>query len=546
MNFKGRESAGKLRGGYYTPPSVASFLARWVMAGKPRTILEPSVGDGAFLRAFQGLHHRIQFTGIELAEEEAIKARKTAEGNGFQAEILQGNFLAWALESAERYDAVVGNPPYVRFQYLAEEDRALAERVFERHHLAFTGHANAWVPFAIASVAKLLPGGRLAMVIPSEILHVLHAAPVRTFLASECRRVLIIDPRELLFEGTLQGTVLVMAEKKLGGEPSEGVSIVSVAGSDFLGKDPEQLFERTTYAPAERGKWTKLLLSPAESELFEEARSSIRRFQDMASVDLGILTGANAFFVVDKATVMKYDLSGFALPALGKSGQCPGVIYDEAIHRENEAKGLRTNLISFGKEAVERLPTGAREYIALGESQMIHLRQKCRNRTPWYSIPSVYPAKIGMVKCSHAYHRLILNRAGACTTTTAYRVRIVDGAVSPARLVFSFLNSLTALATELLGRHYGGGVLELVPSEIEQLPVPVIGSAEYDLEALDAKIKGGTSADVLLREQDEVVLKAAGLTMRERTVIHEAWKRIRDRRHRRGDQGVSGESRADT
>jgi len=539
MNFKGEESASTLRGGYYTPPSVASFLARWVMARKPRTILEPSVGDGAFLRAFQGLHRGIRFTGIELAGEEAIKARKTAEGNGFQAEILQGNFLAWALESVEHYDAVVGNPPYVRYQYLAEEDHALAEQVFERHHLAFTRHANAWVPFVVASLGKLAPGGRLAMVIPSEVLHVLHAAPVRTFLMSECRRVLIIDPRKLLFEGTLQGTVLLMAEKKLGGESPEGVSIVPAAG-DFLAQDPEELFERATYAPTDRGKWTKLLLSSLESEVFEEARSSIRRFQDMASVDLGILTGANAFFVVDKATVARHHLSGFALPVLGKSGQCPGVIYDEALHQENEARGLRTNLISFGKE--ERLPKGARGYIALGESQKIHLRQKCRNRTPWYSIPSVYPATIGMVKCSHEYHRLILNRAGACTTTTAYRVRIVDGAVSPARLVFSFVNSLTALGIELLGRHYGGGVLELVPSEIERLPVPVIGSADCDLEALDAKIKRGIRADVLLREQDEVILKAAGLTLRERTIIHEAWKRIRDRRHRRGDQGVSSES----
>jgi hypothetical protein len=33
------------------------------------------------------------------------------------------------------------------------------------------------------------------------------------------------------------------------------------------------------------------------------------------------------------------------------------------------------------------------------------------------------------------------------------------------------VNSLTALTAELEGRHYGGGVLELVPSEIEKLAV---------------------------------------------------------------------------
>ncbi len=39
--------------------------------------------------------------------------------------------------------------------------------------------------------------------------------------------------------------------------------------------------------------------------------------------------------------------------------------------------------------------------------------------------------------------------------------------------MFGFLNGLTALTAELEGRHYGGGVLELVPSEIEKLLVPV-------------------------------------------------------------------------
>ena len=69
---------------------------------------------------------------------------------------------------------------------------------------------------------------------------------------------------------------------------------------------------------------------------------------------------------------------------------------------------------------------------------------------------------------------------------------------------------------------------ELVPSEIEKLPIPVIGS--IDLEALDAKIRGGINADVLLKEQDGAILGAAGLTKRERTILHEAWQRIRDGR----------------
>lgn len=37
----------KLRGGYYTPPTIASFLLQWGAHGIPHPeILEPSCGDG--------------------------------------------------------------------------------------------------------------------------------------------------------------------------------------------------------------------------------------------------------------------------------------------------------------------------------------------------------------------------------------------------------------------------------------------------------------------------------------------------------------------
>ena len=345
--------------------------------------LEPSCGDGVFVQSFRGLHrHTIQLTGIELCEEEALKARDRVRENRFlRAEILHANFLPWAvkmLESGKQFDAVVGNPPYIRYQCLKHDDQRLAKRIFERYHLSFTRHANAWVPFVIASLGMLKPGGRMAMVVPSELLHVLHAAPARQFLSNECRRILIIDPIELLFEKALQGTVLLMVEKRSSrAEASEGVSVTPVAGNDFLYKDPESFFKNATYVSGEilDHKWTELLLSPAELSVLEKVRrlSTIRRFGDIASVDAGILTGANKFFVVDRATVQRFSLSRFARPVLGRSEYCPGVIYDGALHQENEAKGLPSSLICFDKTPVGR-PQRTREYIDLGERENLHTR----------------------------------------------------------------------------------------------------------------------------------------------------------------------------
>src|SRR5690606_20767904 len=105
-------------------------------------------------------------------------------------------------------------PPFVRYQYLPEQFQVFAKEIFDSLNLGFTKHTNAWVPFVLASIKLLRPGGRLAMVVPAEIIHVTHARSLRAYLGRECRRLTIIDPEELWFSDTLQGAVILLAEKK--------------------------------------------------------------------------------------------------------------------------------------------------------------------------------------------------------------------------------------------------------------------------------------------------------------------------------------------
>ena len=125
-----------------------------------------------------------------------------------------------------------------------------------------------------------------------------------------------------------------------------------------------------------------------------------------------------------------------------------------------------------------------------------------------FLVPSVYKTNIGMLKRSHNYPRLILNSADAYTTDTAYRICT---SMKPDVLVYNFINSLTALSAELEGRHYGGGVLELVPSEIENLLVPMVNIEQMSLAMLDSAIVAGNDQNALFVKQNAKVLKAAGL-----------------------------------
>lgn len=540
MNFKENETQDKLRGGYYTPLGIAQFLSRWVLSAKPKTLLEPSCGDGAFIRALSGLHsHTLTLTAIERDAEEAEKAEAAAkELKRVKVDVVNDDFLAWAerrLEEGAHYDAVTGNPPYIRYQYLDAVDQALSEAIFRRYDLRFTKHTNAWVPFVIACMGLLAPGGRLAMVIPSEILHVLHAGSLRNFLLAQGSKIFMIDPNELLFSEALQGTVLLMVEKKqVSTDPSHGVAIYSAPDNAFLQLNPDSLFNDAIFVAGDvlNGKWMKVLLTSEELSAFEKARSlpGVKRFSDVAKVDVGIVTGANKFFLVNDATVEAHDLEEFARPMFGRSEHCPGVIYDESVHAANKAKGYPSNFLMFGKTAVKELPLKVRRYIKSGEADELHTRYKCRIRTPWYAVPSIYTTELGMLKRAHNFPRLILNSVGAYTTDTAYRIRSLG--IEPEKLVYCFINSLTALTAELEGRHYGGGVLELVPSEIEKLLIPLAAGVKPRLAALDNDVRKQVHGEILLKKQDDHVLHAVGLTYEECTLIRQALLRVRSRRHR--------------
>lgn len=540
MKFFESQSAQKLRGGYYTPLDLAAFLSSWVRDIKPKNVLEPSCGDGAFFQAMSmtGGFEKTDIIGFELDDVEAAKASRRAGEIGLKkAKVKPQDFLAWAIENmgegGERFDAVVGNPPFVRYQFLPPNFQVRAETIFDELDLKFTKHTNAWVPFILASMALLRPGGRLAMIVPAEIIHVTHAQSLRSYLGQECRRLVIVDPEELWFEGTLQGAVILMAEKRSSAkQKSEGLGMFPVKGREFLQRPPEEVFAapQSINGKTVVGKWTRALLDVETRDLFDEIEEhpEVHRFNDIARVDVGIVTGANKFFLVSDQTVESYGLEKYAHPMFGRSEHCPGIIYDERQHSANAAKGTPTNFLWFD-DAPEAMRSGPKQYIASGEVEQLHTRYKCRIRKPWFKVPSVYSTEVGMLKRSHDTPRLILNRIGAYTTDTAYRIRTRE--VEGDKLVGCFLNPLTALSAELEGRHYGGGVLELIPSEIERLTIPIPVSVSIDLADIDNSIRTRPTHETLER-QGKVILGALGISKVKQESTLAGWRKLRDRRHR--------------
>ena len=236
MDFKELQTEQKLRGGYYTSEDLADFLTRWVAEANPEFILEPSSGDGAFFARVASRIGNPKVTAFEIDVNEARKGFERATSSGLTNVTVQADdFLGWAFDAIEgkvSFDAVIGNPPFIRYQYLPPLFQSRAQSIFKALNCKFTKHTNAWVPFVMASFALLRPGGRLAMVVPAEIIHVMHAQSLRTYLSQTARRIVIVDPEEIWFSETLQGAVLLLAEKRRGEDDCpEGLGIYRVRGS---------------------------------------------------------------------------------------------------------------------------------------------------------------------------------------------------------------------------------------------------------------------------------------------------------------------------
>ena len=185
----------KLRGGYYTSSEVATWLCAWAIRSPKDRVLEPSCGDGVFLEAaakrFAELGARSpaiarQLTGVEIVAGEADRARARLQEQlrGRAAEVVNtGDFFGWWQDSAQpEFDAVIGSPPFIRYQTFPEPHRSLAMALMVEQGLSPNRLTNIWVPFVVAAVASLRSSGRLALVLPAELLQVTYAAQLRSFL----------------------------------------------------------------------------------------------------------------------------------------------------------------------------------------------------------------------------------------------------------------------------------------------------------------------------------------------------------------------------
>jgi len=541
----------KARGAFFTPPAIAEFLARWAIANDPGArVLDPTCGEAVFLLAAGARLRELgaaptavpeQLTGVDLHQPSLDESGRILRADGLGARLVRSDFFelvtpAQIGDALGWQDAVIGNPPFVRYQQHRGDVRKRSASAALAQGVRLSGLASSWAATLVHGSAFLKPTGRLAMVLPAELLTVHYAEPLRRWLRQRFQAVNLVMFERLQFRDAEEQVVLLVAR---GTGPCDSFCLFHVDDADDLAEihplDP------VGANPAAEGKWSDLVLPLDVRQLFKRASlEKMTRLDSYGTPELGTVTGANDYFTLSEVTRRKFGISEKHLRPISPPGtrHLKGLTFSRARWEELKLAGERVWLLHPERRA---RAAGLKRYLELGEAQKVPEAYKCTVRDPWWRPPVVPAPDLFFTYMSHRYPRLIANTSGVTLVNSMHGIRLNPDMAAVARdaLPLLALNSVTMLGAEILGRAYGGGILKMEPREAASLPVPA--SVELHVAwkqlcdrrgCLDAALRRGEWWTVVA-EVDRVLLKdAIGLTNEEVVAVRDAATLLRVRRTR--------------
>ena len=533
------QSQRKTRGAFFTPSSLSRFMAQWSLRDPNEYVLEPSCGDAEFLSATINRFRAIgakgrlqgQLKGVEIHADSAALATQRVAERGVDVDISVANMFD--IQATPRFDVVIGNPPYIRYQSLSCGAKEKAVHAASLQGVTFNGLTNVWAPFLVHVAGFLRRGGRLALVLPAELLSVNYAAPVREFLLARFGSVSLIVFNNRVFPSVLEEVVVLLAE----GEGSTDHFKLYRAND---ATEMNNLRRRRWVPDATDRNWMYALL-PATLE--KRYRASIAHTQfgtlkDWGETELGAVTGNNRYFTMSNETVSRWGIPNSELTRISppSSKHLRGLMFGE---RRWEHMRVNDAAVYLFRPEDGSLSRGASEYIAHGELSGVHQAYKCRVRSPWWRVSLVRTPDLFLTYMNHVTPRLISNRARLRHLNSIHGVTLEPGLkrLGMDLLPISSLNSLTMLGAELVGRTYGGGVLKLEPRDSDALPLPsyaCVLECSASLRAIRpqlAHLLCQGEMDQAVRLIDSIVLRQGlGLNQSDINTIREGKKIMFERR----------------
>lgn len=435
-------------GVYYTPTSLAEQLAEWGIRSGHELVLEPSAGGGALVEAAlrrlakMSAHSedRGRVYACDIDAEAIVSLRQRL---GAAVNYLTGDFLSLKPEEHPRFDVIIANPPFTRNHAIAPVMRAEL-----RSRFAIRGSAGLWVHFLLHSSQFLRERGRMVSLIP--------AVSVSTVYGQELVRRL----RETFASVEVQPlesrpTWHVAAEERGAILRAEG----------YLQSADNHL----RHVKALQGGHTSRRV---DSSNFRHLTERSRPLGELAKLSIGAVTGRNRVFLLSEE---ERERAGISLsdvrPIVSRAHHLAGLTVS-ARDIESVAKaGGKTWLLQ-----PSQLSAPVIRHLAQIEEHERSSVAWFRKRQPWWKVETGEFAHGFFTYMNHLAPRIVLSRGDLACTNTLHKVVFTKEVSTEQRqwCALSLISTFGQLASESVGRVYGGGVLKFELVDARKLPVLVL------------------------------------------------------------------------
>ena len=427
-------------------------MCQWVMQGMTKTrVLEPAFGLGVFSRVL-ARHHNLHIDAYEidpLIFAEALSVCPTG------VNLLNQDYFT--SDWNRKYDAIVCNPPYLKFH---DYDNATYVPDVNSHlGTKLNGFTNLYTLFLLKSIAQLQEGGRLAYIVPSEFLNSDYGVEVKRALtkSNTLRHIIIVDFTECAFDDALTTACIVLCEK------SDGLGKVRFSRV----KDTEDLYsslDKYVEYPGEE------LSAEVKWKSFYEGNNSLRYnhlvpFSTFAKVSRGIATGANDYFTFKQSKIDDFNIpEHFFRRCICHAADVQNLFFTNDDFERLAKRDKTVYLFNGCADAAER---HVADYIRRGEEKGVNKKYLTASRNPWYALENREPSPIWVSVFNRNGLRFVRNIAGIYNLTTfhcVYNLGSIDTDV-----LFAYL--VTDVAKEIFldnSRQYGNGLVKFEPNDLNR------------------------------------------------------------------------------
>jgi adenine-specific DNA methylase len=466
-------SKAKRRGVFYSPSAIVDVLVQWAVRAPSERILEPSFGGCEFLSCIEkrltGLSSTTpwkQMFGCDVdatafKRHLALLRPEVAQTRHFLKEdfltLRPSNFLV------NDFDVLIGNPPYVSHHNMFLTQRASRERVERLGDFRLSRIASLWGYFVLHGLRFLKNGGRMAWLLPGSALHANYAKELLREVSRHFERTAVISIEQRLFlsNGTSEATHILLCDER-GSAGPDHVEIVTVKRIEECINVLTDWSKKRITGAVLNGRAQRALTPAPRLSAFNSLSTSewTYRMDDVATLSIGIVTGANKFFLVNEEVSQQHKLPKRTLhPILAKLSIARTLNLTPRDFHAARIKGIRCLLIvprrSERSRAVNSYFDGFPEQERL--SNVTFAKRQDWRLPDDGKIPDAF-----LPYMHNTGPRIILNGSRVNSTNTIHRLFFKPGVDLTKRklIAISMMSSFSQISAEIEGRSYGGGILK--------------------------------------------------------------------------------------